>query len=117
MITAENSPVSNSPKQFGFYSLYDFCEDPLIGEGVLLVGQVTPGNTSYPLVMFETSTEFNILYSADDLEIMALPGTIIMLKEDLETSEQISWEDPFTLDECRFPTIEELDLYNKFKLV
>lgn len=92
--------------RLGYHALYDTCEDAELSAGVILCSEIK--GVTY---IFQLEDTTNIL-SEDSIVIM--DGTLFEYLEDEPCEEEIDY---FPTSNCRFPTQEELDWYNKMDTV
>lgn len=99
MILPEDNIVTKRP-EIGYAALYDTVDDSMIGQGVVLV--CDEGDKRF---LFTVGKSFNVF---ETTEIKVEKGSIF----EVTTGTNMYALTKFDIETCRFPTQEELDLYN-----
>lgn len=92
--------------KLGYHALYEKCEDSELSEGVILVAVVR--GIIYIFQLNETTDILN------EESVPIMEGTLFEYLEDTPCDEGIDY---FPISNCRFPTREEFDWYNKMETV
>lgn len=102
MITPDDNITCRIRHNLGLAALYDVCNDSELSEGVVLCAAIQGVN-----YLFQLDCVTNILME-DNVYIML--GTLCEYLEDAPCDKEIDY---FPILNCRFPTKEELEWYEK----
>lgn len=107
MIMADDDIVCENTRRnnFGYHALYDVCEDSELSSGVVLCSMVKG-----EIYIFQLENTTDIL---SEESVMVMEGTLFECFDD-KPCEEIDY---FPISNCRFPTRDELEWYNKMDTV
>lgn len=106
MIMPEDNITCVVKNHLGFSALYDSCGDNMLSEGVTLVA-ISMGIT----YIFQTDEVVDVLTESS---VSVMMGTLFEYLETEPCEEEIDY---FPIVNCRFPTKDELEWYNKMETV
>lgn len=104
MITPENNETTSIKGLFGYTALYDATFDPEIAAGVILAVKLES-----EICLFQTSTIVNVFMDAG---ISVIPGSMFEYLEG-----EVPGITEVLLEDCRYPTLDELNWYLKLDTV
>lgn len=111
MISAKDNVTcpDSMRSKLGWNAMYDCCKDFNLQEGVVLVSLLP---ISRELIAFQLLEDINLLDVRNGV-VKAIAGSPVILGTEAITMDN----NKFKVEECRFPTKDELERYNSLPTI